>query len=209
MPSVHHVFATVNVASGTRSQDRVTVDEVGDALLIVLADGAGGMAGGAAAADAFINTRAVWDPRDALESGGRAAVAWIEAIDRALSRSAHGGECTGVVVVVHGDVIAGAGVGDSCACVCSGEGIVDLTEFEQRKPLVGSGRAVAVPFVGRMNGGRLLVASDGLWKYAARERIAAIAGESDVEDAARRLVDMVRLRTGGLQDDVSIALVRR
>lgn len=97
-----------------------------------------------------------------------------------------------VVVGVQGGVIAGASVGDSCAWVCVDEDIADLTESQQRKLLVGSGRAVAGGFVGRMGGGRLLVASDGLWKYAAGERIGVVAGEGDLKDAARRLMDLVR-----------------
>jgi hypothetical protein len=55
----------------------------------------------------------------------------------------------------------------------------------------------------------LLVASDGLIKYAKQASIARIASGADLASAARSLVDLVRLRSGQLQDDVSIVLCRK
>ena len=54
----------------------------------------------------------------------------------------------------------------------------------------------------------MLVASDGLIKYASQTSIARIASGVDLVFAARSLVDLVRLRSGALQDDVSIVLCR-
>jgi serine/threonine protein phosphatase PrpC len=54
----------------------------------------------------------------------------------------------------------------------------------------------------------LLVASDGLFKYAAHREIARLARAADLEVAARALIDLVRLPAGGLQDDVSVVLCR-
>jgi hypothetical protein len=55
----------------------------------------------------------------------------------------------------------------------------------------------------------LLLASDGLLNYASAERIAACAGGADLDAVARELVDLVRLRSGALPDDVAILLGRR
>ncbi len=64
--------------------------------------------------------------------------------------------------------------------------------------------------VKRLGGGQsTLVASDGLLRYAKRSDIARVANGPDLAVAARALVDLVRLPTGGLQDDVSIVLCRQ
>jgi hypothetical protein len=45
----------------------------------------------------------------------------------------------------------------------------------------------------------LVVATDGLWKYAGRFYIADVAAFRPLEDAAAALVDGVRLKSGALQ----------
>jgi serine/threonine protein phosphatase PrpC len=202
-------WATANVGVAGPSLDRVCVEERDGALLVVLADGAGGVANGAAAADAVIAARASWAVDDALASDGREAVAWIGTGDRAVAAAGHGGECTAVVAVVRDARVVGASVGDSVAWVCTAGGVVALTASQRRRPFVGSAAAVAVPFAGDVRSGRLLVASDGLWKYAAVDRLRAAATHGDVERAAEQLVELVRLPSGWLQDDVSLALVER
>jgi hypothetical protein len=52
----------------------------------------------------------------------------------------------------------------------------------------------------------LLVASDGLLKYAPQAELAKRALDGRVEDAVAALVDAVRLRTGALHDDVAVVL---
>jgi serine/threonine protein phosphatase PrpC len=56
--------------------------------------------------------------------------------------------------------------------------------------------------------GTLLLASDGLFKYARRADIARIATGPDLEVTAAELIENVRLRSGDLQDDVSVVLCR-
>ena len=57
--------------------------------------------------------------------------------------------------------------------------------------------------------GTLLVASDGLVKYAPRERVCAAALEKNLPAAGRKIVDLARLRSGTLQDNVALVLCRR
>src|SRR5262245_2209380 len=120
-----------------RDEDRFAVHRLEDRLVVVLGDGAGGMGGGAAAADAVCGgiaeraTRACGDPlvwRDALHE-----------LDSALSIATHGGQTTAVVVELFGHMVCGASVGDSGVWLVSTEGILDLTAAQSRKPLVGSG----------------------------------------------------------------------
>lgn len=53
---------------------------------------------------------------------------------------------------------------------------------------------------------RLLIASDGLLKYVAREKIWQLGRADRLEPAADSLVAAARLPGGGLQDDVSLVL---
>jgi serine/threonine protein phosphatase PrpC len=128
-------------------------------------------------------------------------------IDRQLGDDPRAGETTLVVVAVWSEGLAGASVGDSVAYLI-GDQLHDVTCRQQRKPLLGSGAAHSVPFHVPFMGGTLLVASDGLWKYTDPAAISRCAGSPDLGDAATGLVDLVRLTSGALWDDVAVVLCR-
>jgi hypothetical protein len=114
-----------------------------------------------------------------------------------------------VILAVTAAGITGASVGDSEAWMLTGHHLTELTAGQMRKPLVGDGCIpfrVDSPALGRST---LLVASDGLTRYATRTDIARIVEGEDLEAAARVLVDLARLPTGSLQDDVSVVLCRQ
>lgn len=98
-----------------------------------------------------------------------------------------------------------------------GDVVIDLTGRQRRKPLLGSGAAVPVGFSATWTAGfsttwtpgTLLIATDGLFKYAPARRVAEIARGADLAAAAEALVEQVRLPSGGLQDDVAVVLCRR
>lgn len=54
----------------------------------------------------------------------------------------------------------------------------------------------------------LLLASDGLFKHARRDRIAAVLRADAVGDLPARLVDLARLPTGGVQDAAAVIVAR-
>jgi serine/threonine protein phosphatase PrpC len=85
--------------------------------------------------------------------------------------------------------------------------MTDLTARQRRRPLLGSGEALPVQFEAERGGGRLLLASDGLVKYATVERICALAIQGTVSEAATALANSVRLPSGALQDDVAVVIV--
>lgn len=127
---------------------------------------------------------------------------------RRRPRAVGHGQSTAVVLSVSGSGISGASVGDSAAWLIAGADVLDLTEGQRRKPLVGGG---CLPFrVKHMaySGNTLLVASDGLFRYAKPADVARIANGPDLSAAARALVDLVRLPSGTLQDDVAVVLCR-
>ena len=84
--------------------------------------------------------------------------------------------------------------------------ILDLTEHQVRKPLLGSGMTVPVSFGPVIFVGRLLLATDGLFKYAPYLEIAACARIGALAGAASALIQAVRLPNGELFDDVALAL---
>jgi serine/threonine protein phosphatase PrpC len=193
---------SVAIESAPRGdQDRAVAFSVADGVLLALADGAGGISGGAKAAQAFIDR--VSRIAQTVPSDWSLV---LREIDRALVSDPSGGQTTGVVAFVRAGRIVGASVGDSGAWLISADAVVDLTESQNRKPLVGSGSAVPVSFDASCVGVRVLLASDGLLKYAASQRIRDIAASGPLNEAALALVNCVRLRSGTLQDDVAVVI---
>lgn len=204
-------IAHLNVGASGPSQDRSSVVTIGAITLVVVADGAGGLSGGGEAASAVVETllhEAVHglDLRDE-----RLMVDVLRALDQRLARARSSGETTAVVAALAPGRVVGASVGDSGAWLIPNEGnAIELTAEQLRKPLLGSGRAVPVPFVcGTSPSMTLLVGSDGLFSYVeplrAREIVQAA---SSGEIALHGLLDAVRLPNGSLRDDVSIVAVR-
>jgi serine/threonine protein phosphatase PrpC len=188
-----------------QGQDRVAVIRTTEAVVLVVADGSGGMRGGAEAAEHAV--RMISDAAHqtiALEA--RSFVSLITRIDTAPAPGQ--GQCALVVAAIVGPRIVGASAGD-CGAWLITDSINVLTDQQVRKPLVGSGSAVPIPFEAELSAATLLLASDGLLKYARRERIAALARDADVESAAQQLARLPRLRSGELQDDLAIIVCRR
>jgi hypothetical protein len=189
-----------------RGDDRALLRPVGDALVFAIADGAGGTANGSGAADALVAL--VLDRSGALAASSEAAfVRLLEEADE-TSVAASGGQTTAVVGVATAGRIVGASVGDSGAILFR-EPPVDLTSGQTRKPLLGSGNAEPRGFAADWNGEPLLVATDGLLRYAGPRVIGAeLAMPRDCDSTARRLVDLARLPSGTLPDDVALAIAR-
>ena len=82
----------------------------------------------------------------------------------------------------------------------------DLTR-SQNRPRLGSGRSAPVAFHrGRLDDA-LVVATDGLFKYASPARIGATVRAGEASRIADRLVALVRLPSGGFQDDLGLVVV--
>lgn len=180
-------------------QDRVWVSATRDRVVIALADGAGGAVGGDRAAAAVIEAVA------AAQGDDWAAV--LTELELDPDRLGPG-QTTAVVATVSREGIHGASAGDSGAWVIRDGRIEDLTHAQHKKPLIGD-HSIALPFHGGpLAGGTLLVASDGLLHHAPPEAIARVASGPDLAIAARALVELVRLPSGEVPDDVAIVLCR-
>lgn len=196
-------YAVVVRPQRGEGQDRAQVIETAAGVVVALADGAGGTGGGAEAAQAIVDAVAEVAAHDASARPTWADV--IEALDR--DPRLGGGQATAVVAEIGRDGVVGASAGDSQVWLVSDADVHVLTAGQTRKPLVGSG-AAATPFGGVLEGATLVIASDGLFAYARRGDIARIARGDFLADAARKLVEAVRLPGGELQDDVAIILCR-
>ncbi|MFO0626455.1 MAG: hypothetical protein U0325_12650 [Polyangiales bacterium] len=195
--------ATLNHGFDGPTQDRVRVEVWEDRVLAAVADGVGGMHGGEAAAELVVTSLA-------QRGSAGSDAAWVQmlrVIDRALV-AGDVGQSTAVVLTVTPLQIVGACVGDSHAWwFPTGAPAVHLSARAPRKPLLGSGEAAPLGFVHDAGTGRLVLASDGLFRYASAAQIEAVARAGTAGEAAEALVALVRLPSGGLQDDLGLAVV--
>jgi serine/threonine protein phosphatase PrpC len=196
-------IAHVVLPSGRRGKDRVIVIRKPDGAVLAVADGAGGSAGGAQAAERALRNVIAF----ARIATSQAPEHWASLISKADTALSGDGQCALVIAAVVGGRIAGASAGD-CGAWLIGDAVSDLTVDQVSKPLVGTGSSCPVAFGAELGSGTLLLASDGLLKYARREGIAALARERDLQAAAHRIADLPRLRSGALPDDLTVILCR-
>ncbi len=128
-------------------------------------------------------------------------------MDLKISQDPEAGETTCAFAVVSKQKVFGASVDDSGVWVIGDAGFVNLTENQKRKPLIGSGSAWPISFARSvLHGERILLATDGLLKYASAERIVTVCRALDIESAASKLIDLVRYPSGALPDDTTVIL---
>ena len=182
-----------HVRSAGSASDRGEVLERDGDLVIVVADGAGGMRGGADASRTVVEVVRTMGKHPDLPS-------MLAKIDSALFTGAVG-ETTAIVAIVSGaGAIIGASVGDSEAWIVTPDSIDDLTDGQDRRRL-GSGRAAPVSFARAALEGTLIVGTDGLFKYAPPNAIAAVV--RNCANPAEALLQSTRT-----PDDITIVTVR-
>jgi serine/threonine protein phosphatase PrpC len=193
--------AATTVAYRQRCEDRVKVVEFDGGVVIAVADGAGGTGAGAEAAETVIREVS------AAASLERDADGWCEVLRQADQRIG-AGEATCVVVARSDRGIVGASVGDSQAWLLENDTINDLTIGQVRKPLLGAGEARPVGFTSPPSQGVLLVATDGFCNYVRRDALLREILWIDFAALPRKLIELVRLPSGELWDDVGIVACR-
>lgn len=193
------------IANGENAQDRLCVHRFADRVVMAVADGAGGRSGGAEAATLAIKIISQLASDLHTEED---CIAALQKAHAAIEKHESAGETTAVIAVVDGNEIFGASVGDSGAWLIADEDIHDLTADQNRKPFLGSGDIEPIGFSCSELEGALIIASDGLLKYASRDNIACTVRKSSFDTACQELVRLVRYPSGALPDDVAIAMCR-
>lgn len=199
------------VVAASAGQDRCAVVQRDWGDLLLVADGAGGLAGGARAAESAIAQVAA--DFEGARAAARSPDEWcarLAEVDAALVREGHGGETTFVAVMIRDGWLVGASCGDSGALLIGADGAACWPTEPQHRKRLGSGRALprgfSLPFAPAC---LVLLATDGLLKYADEAAIVACLRRGDLAASADALVELVRLSSGGLNDDVALVLAAR
>jgi serine/threonine protein phosphatase PrpC len=206
--AARYLYAQAAATVRLKPQEAARIFEREDALVIVVADGGGGMRGGEAASHRLVAVveTAVNDERFAYED----LEAWLRLFgetDAGLAAN-RAGETTGIVVVLSARGLIGLSTGDSEAWLVTGDQIDNLTVGQHTRQRLGSSGATPTIFRRPAPREALVVASDGLFKFAARDVIAGIVRAGAVGPAAEQLVELVRLRSGKVAEDVAVVLAR-
>jgi PPM family protein phosphatase len=182
-------------------------------VVCVVADGQGGQRGGGPAAQlacqTMIETAVKLQPSQLARP-----VVWsglCRAADEAVLADEAAGFATLVGLSVAPGSVAGASSGDSAALLLSGNEVIGLTRHQKKNPPVGSGTAIVVPFaIPLVAPWRLLVMTDGVWKYVGWPRVTDIARREQGAALIAALQQAARLpRTGKLQDDFTVVLLEQ
>lgn len=195
--------------AGVRGDDRVAHKSASNRDLLVVCDGAGGVGGSGDAADIVTQHFMAYFPLDGLVSLRAVLVTAIEWLDRSAMLPASGGLTTVLVVMVSDGMIEGASVGDSEAWLMSDDDVVELTERQSRRPLVGSRRCTPSAFGPTPLDGTLVLGTDGLFKYCPRNTLLSIARGPNLDEIPQRLLEASALPNGRLQDDFGVVVCRR
>lgn len=193
--------AQITIAANPTCEDRVLVRHHEKGVLIVVADGAGGVSGGKIAAQTVVDS---FEQDQPFHVDPDLYVAKLHQIDSQIDL----GESTAVVINVLPDQIVGASVGDSQAWEI-GEKPVDLTIRQNRKPRLGTGMAVPVGIKVASFSNYLIVATDGFWNYAKPAQLFKICLWGDFHSLPRRLAESVKLPSGQMWDDIGLVVCRR
>ena len=189
-------FATAAISSGATTADRATVVPLDIGWLVCVADGVGGIAGGARAADLFVTgaQRTVCGAGFDLTSPS-AWAALVQDLDHEIAAEPRAGETTGIALAVTSGLVVGASCGVSRALLLTATGWRDLTSEQHRKPRLGTGRAWAQPFTAEAHG-TLVVGTDGLFDYVKLDEICrtVLLASEDAADILIRL-ELDRYRT--------------
>jgi len=178
--------------------------------LCALADGQGGRSGGGIAAQAAVllalDAACAVKP-EALLSPLR----WLEVCnvtDREVAAKPDTGYCTLVALAAAGAWVVGASSGDSAAVLILEHSSVILTDRQYKNPPVGSGAVKFEAFSSRPGvRWRVLVVSDGVWKYVGWERMIAVGRSAQGNQVAEELRREVLQSHGLLPDDFSVITI--
>ena len=180
-------------------------------LICALSDGQGGQSGGALAAriavDSCLEKARTYSLKKLLNPYTWQDIG--EAVDRNVSLDLEAGYATFIGLALIPSFVIGISCGDSAVALLLGDRFVQLTENQHKNPPIGSGAARLTPFSAGLNGSwKLLIMSDGVWKFAGWEAIVERCRSESDEALISSLREVAVSNTGGrLLDDFSVILI--
>ena len=182
------------------------------AWLCVVADGQGGRAGGAAAARtacrSCMEACSARPPSKLLRPRTWRDI--FRTTDEAVAGDSEAGFTTLAALCIKGGRLCGVSNGDSAVVLANGgEPPVTLTSRQPKNPPVGCGGAACSVFQEDLvSPWRLLLMSDGVWKYAGWGAVVSAAAN----EAGQVCIDTLRKAatlpgSGGLQDDFTLIVL--
>jgi serine/threonine protein phosphatase PrpC len=191
--------------SSQNGADNLSIFYGEERVLICLADGAGGTSGAKEASTMimqwFEENQKLLENSITIES----LEEQVNLLDKMMYKTKSVGESTFVMVLITDTQIMGVSVGDSKCWMFGKDFDHELSLMQYRKPLLGSGEAQAIGFCMEMMGS-IVIGSDGLFDYTSIEKI-----KYEIQDkntTAKNLAMLAKEATGGLQDDISVVLVK-
>ena len=196
------------------NEDAIGILRIADdpvTLICTLSDGQGGQTGGAVAAQTAVDS--------CLEKAQSCALkelvnpwSWEaigETVDRNVSLKPEAGYATFIGLALIPSFVIGVSNGDSAVALFLNDKFVLLNEHQHKNPPIGSGAARLAPFSARLNEPwKLLLMSDGVWKFIGWETIIKRCGADSGQELISSLRDVAAKKTGGtLLDDFSLILL--
>lgn len=182
-----------------------------DCWLCLVADGQGGQAGGGPAAQLACQT-ALAAALGCRPEGLIDPSIWpgiLRQADAAVAADSVAGFTTLVGLCVYRGRVVGTSSGDSAALLVNEGKAKELTVGQHKNPPVGCGAAVAVPFAAAVKEPwRVLVMSDGVWKYVGWDRVVEVACRAHGPAVITELQRLARLPgSGRFQDDFTVVML--
>ncbi len=200
-------FTIATDSHRANTEDRAMVLPVEDGAILCIADGTGGLPGGARAAELFVErVRCAALAPSFAQGDPDAWSALLESIDIHIAADRMAGETTGIAIAVIENRLVGASSGDSRAYLVAASGWRELTAGQCRKPRLGTGRARPKSFEAKARG-VLVAGTDGLFDYAEFDDISRVV-LSMPDEAVGALVRLVRDRHRRLPDDIAVVVGR-
>lgn len=182
-----------------------------DCWLCFLADGQGGRAGGGETArlacEVALASALAHQPPKLTDPQTWSGI--MRQADKAVANHPVAGFTTLVCLCVYQGRVVGSSSGNSAALLVSPTQPNELTAGQKKNPPVGSCAAVAVPFGTSVEEPwRVLIMSDGVWKYVGWERVIEVAGRAPRSSVIPELQQLARLPgSGRFQDDFTVVML--
>ena len=209
-----NVFSHSEPGGHETNEDAIRVTRYADdpiTLICALSDGQGGQAGGALAAqtavDSCLEKTQTYSLNELLNPATWQAIG--EAVDRNVSLKPDAGYTTFIGLALVESFVIGISCGDSAVALLLHDKFVQLTERQHKNPPIGSGAARLAPFSARLSEPwKLLLMSDGVWKYTGWEAIVERYRREGGQALISSLRDVAAFNNGGrLFDDFSLILI--